>query len=84
MTSGALYHLVATSRRAFSGASIPALRSLTFRQFQLVPIPTPNRLEPPRQPKVADLELAIRIDQQISRFQIAVDHVCRVDVLRTD
>ena len=39
--------------------------------------------EASREAKVADLELAIRIDQQVARLEIAVQHVGRVDVLES-
>ena len=35
----------------------------------------------PRQPEVADLEVAVGVQQQVARLQVAVDHVRRVDVL---
>lgn len=36
-----------------------------------------------RQTKVANLEFAIGIDQQITRFEIAMQNVRRVDILET-
>ena len=40
-----------------------------------------ERVKPPTEPKVADLELAIGIDQQVPWFEIAMDDGRRVDVL---
>jgi hypothetical protein len=38
-------------------------------------------LEPPGETKVADLELAVGVDEQVPRLEIAVEDVGRVDVL---
>jgi hypothetical protein len=40
-----------------------------------------TRLEPSSQTKVTDLQLAVGIDEQVSRLEISVQHVGRVDVL---
>lgn len=58
-------------------------RALTFRQLELVVLPlfARHRPETSRQPKIADLELAIRIDQEVARFEISVYDVSGVDVL---
>ena len=37
--------------------------------------------KPAGQPKVADLELAIGVDEQVSRLQITMKNICRVDIL---
>ena len=37
--------------------------------------------KPAGQPEVADLELAVGVDEQVARLQVAVEHVGRVDVL---
>jgi hypothetical protein len=40
-----------------------------------------SRLEASREPKVANLQLAIGVDEQISRLEIAMQDIGRVDVL---
>ena len=40
-------------------------------------------IEPARKPKIANLEFAVRVDEQVSRLEIAVQHVGRVDVFQT-
>ena len=40
-------------------------------------------VEPAREPEIADLELAVRVHEQIARLEIAVQHVGRVDVFET-
>lgn len=37
----------------------------------------------PGQPKVADFEVAVCIQQQVARFQVSMENVGRVDVLQT-
>lgn len=39
--------------------------------------------EPTSQTEVTDLELTVRIDQQVSGFEISVEDIRRVDVLQT-
>lgn len=55
-------------------------RSLTFGEPHLVP-GRPDWPIPSRQPEIANLQFAVRVDQQITRFQIPVNDVRRVDVL---
>ena len=40
-------------------------------------------IEPAGEPKIANLELAVRVDEQVARLEIAVQHVGRVDVFQT-
>ena len=37
-------------------------------------------VEPAREPEIANLELAVRVHEQVARLEIAVQHVGRVDV----
>ena len=39
-------------------------------------------IEPAREPKIADLEFAVRVHEQVSRLEVAVQHVGRVDVFQ--
>ena len=83
MTSGALYHLVATS--AVSLIILASADRLTLRQLQIVILPllARYRLVSSCQPEVADLKLAIGVDKEVARFQISVDDIGRMDVLRS-
>ena len=57
--------------------------TLTFRHepsLTLIRLHRP-RLEPSRQAKVADFQLAIGVNEQVSRFEITVEDIGRVDVL---
>ena len=39
--------------------------------------------EPSRQAEIGNLELAVGVDQQVSRLQVTVQDVCTVDVFQT-
>jgi hypothetical protein len=39
--------------------------------------------ETSRQTEIANLELTVGINQQVARFEIAMQHICAVDVLKT-
>lgn len=58
-----------------------ALTLSQSRLVVLVSLPI-GRSEPPSQAEVADLELAIRVDEEVTRFQISVDDVGRMNVLQ--
>lgn len=62
-------HYPTNCQRTFS--QLHLLLSLLWRNFAIASCQT----------EIADLELAIRVDQQVSRFEITMDDVCRVDVL---
>jgi hypothetical protein len=40
-------------------------------------------VEPAREPEIANLELAIRVHEQVTRLEIAMQHVGRVNVFQT-
>lgn len=44
---------------------------------------TSDRDETPSKAEIANLQLAVRIDQQVSGLQVSVNHVRRVNVLQT-
>ena len=59
-------------------SSIPASRNVLCHE------PSISRFhQSTRQPKIANLELTIGIHQQIPWFQIAMQHICRVDILES-
>lgn len=53
-----------------------------FQRFVLIRF-TSDRDETPCKAEIANLQLAVRIDQKVSGLQVSVDHVRRVDVLQT-
>lgn len=85
MISGARYHLVATSASVSLTARnwlVPRLTLGHEPRLTLLGLDR-SRLEPSGQTKVADLQLAVGIDQQVSGLEVPVQHVGRVDVLQT-
>lgn len=63
--------------------ALPRDSILTFRHPELLVLGRLARdgLVPSCEAKVADLELAVAVDEQVARLEVAVDHVRRVDVL---
>ena len=60
------------------GRTVPPRRDVLGHEALLLRL-----VKPAREPKVAYLELAVRIHEQVARLEVAVQHVCRVDVLQT-
>ena len=85
MTSGARYHFVATSasdslstrhnnqhnsRRTLSKDEILILVRFAF-----------HRMETSGEAKITNNDFAVFIQEDVARFQISMDHICRVYVL---
>jgi hypothetical protein len=84
MISGARYHLVATSADKLLSPEYDARpETLTLGHepsLSLIGLHRP-RLESSRQSEVTNLQLAIRIHEQVSGLKISVQDIGRVDVL---
>ena len=59
------------------GGTIPPRRNVLGHKALLLGL-----IKPPREPKIANFELAVRIHEQVSRLEIAVEHVGRVDIFQ--
>lgn len=68
------------------GRTVPPRRNI-LRHEALVrgvlgsALAVPRRAVPARKAKVADLELAVGVDEEVARLEVAVEHVRGVDVL---
>jgi hypothetical protein len=83
ITSGARYHLRARQRRQpLSRAGRHAPRRDVFGQERApVVLHVRRRLGGAREPEVAQLEVAVRVQEQVRRLQVPVQHVGRVQRL---
>ena len=69
-------HVVRKAKHDLRGA-VPPRRDVLGHEALLLRL-----VKPAREPKVANLQLAVRVHEQVARLEVAVQHVGRVDVLQ--
>ena len=69
-------HVVRKAEHDLGGA-IPPRRDILGHKALLLRL-----IEPTREPKIAYFEFAVRVHEQVSRLEVAVEHVSGVDIFQ--
>jgi len=74
--------ILVTCQHDFGGA-VPSRHDVLRQQEGLVPRVVAAGVHAPRQPEVAYLEVAVAVNEQVRRLEVAMEDVAGVDVLET-